>query len=47
MGLTPCSLLVEMGTDANTLDEAVYSGKMLGRALCEILKEYEVKNDGN
>ncbi len=47
MGLTPCSLLVEMGTDANTLDEAVYSGKMLGRALCKILEEYEVKEDGD
>lgn len=47
MGLTPCSLLVEMGSDANTLDEAVYSGKMLGRALCEILKEYEVKDNGD
>ncbi len=47
MGLTPCSLLVEMGSDANTLDEAVYSGKMLGRALCEILEEHEVKADGN
>ena len=46
MGLTPCSLLVEMGSDANTLDEAVYSGKMLGRALCGILEEYEVKKDG-
>lgn len=43
MGLTPCSLLVEVGTDANTLDEAVYSGKMVGRALMEILEEYEEK----
>lgn len=42
MGLTPMSLLVEVGTDANTLDEAVYSGKMLGRALAEILDEYKV-----
>ena len=41
MGLTPCSLLVEVGTDANTLDEAVYSGKMVGTALAQILKEYE------
>lgn len=47
MGLTPCSLLVEMGSDANTLDEAVYSGKMLGTALCEILEEYEVKDNGD
>ncbi len=43
MGLTPFSLLVEVGTDANTLDEAVYSGKMVGSALTEILKEYEEK----
>lgn len=40
MSLTPMSLLVEMGTDANTVDEAVYSGKMLGQALGKlILKE--------
>ena len=39
MGLTPYSLLVEMGTDANTLDEAVYSGKMLGRALAKVIEE--------
>lgn len=37
MGLTPMSLLIEMGTDANTVDEAVYSGKMLGRALGEVI----------
>lgn len=41
MGLTPFSLLVEVGTDANTLDEAVYSGKMFGAALAEILDEYK------
>lgn len=41
MGLTPYSLLIEMGTDANTLDEAVYSGKMLGRALGKIIQESE------
>ncbi len=44
MGLTPWSLLVEVGTDANTIDEAVYSGKMLGRALGELIAaESEVK----
>ena len=43
MGLTPLSLLVEIGTDANTLDEAVYSGKMFGVALAQILEEYEEK----
>ncbi|MBR5826656.1 MAG: stage II sporulation protein P [Clostridia bacterium] len=40
MNLTHCSLLVEMGSDANTLEEAVYSGKCLGVALIDILKEY-------
>lgn len=39
MSLTPCSLLVEVGADANTLDEAVYSGKMLGRALGKVISE--------
>lgn len=43
MGLTPYSLLVEVGSDANTLDEAVYSGKMLGRAVSDLLKDYEEK----
>lgn len=40
MNMTHCSLLVEMGSDANTLEEAVYSGKCLGVALSDILKEY-------
>ena len=42
MNLTHCSLLIEMGSDANTLSEAVYSGKLLGKAIAEILKEYSV-----
>lgn len=41
MNLTHCSLLIEVGSDSNTLDEAVYSGKCLGAALAEILEEYE------
>lgn len=41
MNLTHCSLLVEMGSDANTLEEAVYTGKCLGTTLVKILKEYE------
>lgn len=39
MNVTPCSLLLEMGTDANTLDEAVYSGRLIGDALAELLEE--------
>ena len=41
MNLTHNSLLVEVGSDANTLDEAVYSGKCLGVALARLMKEYE------
>ncbi len=41
MNLTHCSLLIEVGSDSNTLDEAVYTGKCLGTAVAEILKEYE------
>lgn len=41
MDLTHCSLLVEIGSDANTLDEAVYSGRCLGKAVSKILEKYE------
>ena len=43
MNVSHCSLLVEIGSDANTLEEAVYTGKCLGSALGEIMKEYEEK----
>ena len=43
MNVSHCSLLVEVGSDANTLEEAVYTGKCLGTALGEIMKEYEEK----
>ncbi len=45
MNVSHCSLLVEVGSDANTLEEAVYTGKCIGTALSEILKEYEEKNE--
>lgn len=35
--LTKGSLLIEVGTDANTLDEAKYSGRLLGKALALVL----------
>lgn len=41
MDLTACSLLVEVGSDANTLDEAVYTGRCLGKAVSKILEKYE------
>ncbi len=40
MNVTPCSLLLEFGTDANTLDEAVYSGRLLGKSLARLLDGY-------
>jgi stage II sporulation protein P len=33
MNLTPYSLLVEVGSDANTLEQAVYAGALFGSAL--------------
>lgn len=40
MDVAPCSLLLEMGSDSNTLDEAVYAGRLIGNALAELLKTY-------
>jgi len=33
-----CSVLLEMGSDANTLDEATYSGRLMGTVLAELIK---------
>lgn len=41
MNLTHCSLLLEIGSDSNTLEEAEYSGRCIGNALAKLLKEYE------
>lgn len=38
MNVNTGSLLVEFGTDANTLDEAVYSGKLFGQSLAKVLQ---------
>lgn len=42
MDLTPNSLLIEFGTDVNTLEEAKYSGKMVGDSLVKVLEKYVV-----
>ncbi len=34
------SVLLEMGSDANTLDEAAYSGRLIGNVLATMLKKY-------
>lgn len=38
MNVNTGSLLIEFGTDANTLDEAVYSGKLFGQSLAKVLQ---------
>ncbi len=35
---TKCSLLLEMGSDANTLDEAAYSGRLIGDVLAKLIE---------
>lgn len=42
MDLTPNSLLIEFGTDVNTLSEAKYSGRMVGESLVKVLEKYQV-----
>lgn len=39
MDIVPYSLLLEVGTDANTLEEAVYSAHLLGESLSRLIKE--------
>ena len=43
MDVTPCSLLLEFGTDANTLEEAVYSARLIGESLGGMLNK-EIKD---
>lgn len=43
MDVTPYSLLIEIGTDVNTLSEAAYSGRLLGDVLSSFIKENAVK----
>ena len=39
MNINTGSLLIEVGTEANTLREAEYSGKLLGKALAKVLQK--------
>ena len=39
MDLTPYSLLIEVGTDVNTLEEATHSARLLGASLAGLIKE--------
>ena len=40
MDMTRFSLLIEMGSETNTLEEACYSGRMLAEALASLMDEY-------
>lgn len=40
MNLSHTSLLIEIGSEANTLEQACLSGKYLGASVCEILEQY-------
>ena len=42
MDLVPCALSIEIGTDANTLSEAVYSAELFADSLSELLEEYKI-----
>ncbi len=39
MNVNTGSLLIEVGTDSNTLSEAEYSGKLLGKAIAKVLQK--------
>ena len=41
MDLTPCSLLLEFGSDTNTLEEALRAGRLLGDALADLIIQNE------
>jgi len=40
MDTSYCGLLLEMGSDANTLKEAVYSGKLIGDSIASLMNKY-------
>lgn len=42
MDLITCALSLEIGTDANTLSEAVYSAGLFANSLAEFLEEYKI-----
>lgn len=40
MDLIPCALTIEIGTDANTLVESIYSARIFADSLSKLLEEY-------
>ena len=40
MNMTHCSLLIEVGSDSNTIEEAYFSGKCIGKSVAQLLSKY-------
>lgn len=43
MDLLPCAVSVDIGTDANTLTEAIFSARYFAESLSKLLKEFETQ----
>ena len=39
MDIAPASMLIEVGTEVNTIQEAIYSGELIGDVIAQVLKE--------
>ena len=44
MNICPQSLLIEFGSNSNSLNEVLYSGELMGKALSDLLHSYEKNN---
>lgn len=40
MDTSHCGVLIEVGSDSNTLEEAVYSGELIGNSLAALMNDY-------
>ncbi|MBQ5338638.1 MAG: stage II sporulation protein P, partial [Oscillospiraceae bacterium] len=43
--MTKGSLLIEVGSQGNTLEEARYAGELVGQALSETIRQIAVENE--
>ena len=43
MDTSHCGILLEVGSDANTLEEAAYSGELIGASLASFMNDYVSK----
>ena len=45
MYICPASLLIEIGSNSNSLNEAIYAGELMGNALADLLLSYQKQGD--